>query len=186
VSAQRRPRGMRHTRLLGISVLVVITAAIGGCGDPSSTQPNGAWTGCGNVARVTVVQVHRTMTIAGPGVGSLSVTQRHAALVRRLYYDFCVVVGHPANLPPSTEINCPDDFGLVYRGVFYAGDRKLAAFRYAASGCRQIWLSAGSDQASTMIIGKSAAAEPASFTADLAAVLGVRPAAVYQDPFSGP
>jgi hypothetical protein len=112
----------------------------------------------------------------------LSVTQSYAAIVRRLYYDFCVIAGHPANLPPGTKFSCPADFGLVYQGVFYAGDRKLAAFKYAASGCQSIWLSAGSEQASTMIIGKSAAAEPASFTADLAAVLGVRPAAVYQDP----
>ena len=122
------------------------------------------------------------MTIARPGVAPLSVTQRHAVIVRRLYYDFCVIVGHPAHLSPGTEIHCPADFGLVYQGVFYAGDRKLAAFTYGASGCQSIRLSAGSEQASTMIIGESAAAEPASLTADLAAVLGVRPAAVYQEP----
>jgi hypothetical protein len=91
-----------------------------------------------------------------------------------------VIVGHPTTLPP--EINCPAAFDLEYEGVFYAGNRKLAAFEYAASGCQSIQLSAGSHQASTVIVGKSAAAVPASFTADSAAVLRVRPATVYQDP----
>ena len=118
--------------------------------------------------------------MTGPGAASLSVTQRNATLARKLYYDFCVIVGHPATLPP--EINCPAAFDLEYDGVFYAGNRKLAAFEYAASGCQSIQLSAGSHQASTVIFGKSAAAVPASFTADLAAVLRVRPATVYQDP----
>jgi hypothetical protein len=35
-----------------------------------------------------------------------------------------------------------------------------------------------------MIFGKAADAEPATFTADLAAVLGVRPAVVFQWPSS--
>jgi hypothetical protein len=179
MAAPRHRMGMRHTRLLGIAALAVIAAAIGGCSDPG-TQPDGAWTGCGNVARPAVVQVNRTVALARPRVRPLSVTQRRAKLVRRLYYDLCVIVGHPDHPPLGSAISCPADFGLVYAGVFYAGDRKLAAFSYAASGCQGVWLSAGSDQASTMIYGKAAAAEPASFTADLAAVLGVRPALVYQ------
>ena len=179
MAALRRLMGVRHTRLLGIAVLAVIVAAIGGCGGPS-TQPDGAWTGCGNVTRPTVVQVHRTVALARLSLRPLSITQRRAKLVRRLYYDLCVIVGHPDSPPPGSAISCPADFGLVYKGVFYARHRKLAAFTLLASGCQTVWLSVGSDQASTMIYGKAAAAEPTSFPADLAAVLGVRPALVYQ------
>jgi hypothetical protein len=112
----------------------------------------------------------------------LSVTQRDAPLVRRLYDDLCVIVGHPDHVPPGTVISCPADFGLAYSGVFYEAGRKLASFSYRASGCQSIALSVGPDQASTLILGKAAAAEPATFDADFAAVLGVPASTVYQPP----
>jgi hypothetical protein len=116
------------------------------------------------------------------GSPELSVTQRRAPLVRRLYYDLCVTVGHPDHLPPGAVVNCPADFGLVYSGVFYAADRKLASFSYEASGCQGIDLSVGPDHASTLILGTAAAAEPAAFDTDFAAVLGVPACSLHGPP----
>lgn len=173
------------TRLRGTFVLFVITVGIAGCGNSAAsatrTQPNGAWTGCGNLANATVVQVHRPASLFDRRAAPLSVTQSRAALVRRLYYDFCVIVGHPADLPSNAAISCPADRAIAYQGAFYAGKRKLMTFAYAATGCQTVKLSDGSVQASTMIVGKAFDAEPPSFAADLAAVIGVRP-----DQVSGP
>jgi hypothetical protein len=162
-----------------IAALVAIVVAIGGCGDSLSIQPDGAWTGCGNVARATSVQVHRTAGIARP----LVVTQHRAVTVRRLYYDLCVIVGHPFQPPGKPfSINCPAGYPLSYQGVFYAENRKLATFWFGVSGCSTVGLSVGSYSTDTMIMGEAAAAEPASFIADVAAVLGVHPAMVGRDP----
>jgi hypothetical protein len=171
---------MRAKRLRGMAAVVILVLAAGGCGDVRPAA-NGAWTGCGNLERPSVVQVRRSVSIPEPEWGSwvrLSVTQRRAPLVRRLYYDLCVIVGHPDHLP-SGPISCPADFGLVYSGVFYAADKKLASFSYDASGCQSVALYVGPGQASTPIWGKAAAAEPATFGSDLAAVLGVPAGTVY-------
>ena len=174
---------MRAKSLRGIVAVVILAVALGGCANVR-TQANGAWTGCGNIERPWVVQVRRSVALSEPEWGSwvkLSVTQRRAPLARRLYYDLCVIVGHPGHLP-SGMINCPADFGLVYSGVFYAAGRKLASFTYYASGCESVALYVGADQASTPIWGKAAAAEQPTFDADLAAVLGVPAGTVHMPP----
>jgi hypothetical protein len=84
--------------------------------------------------RVTAVQARRTALGAVP----LRVDQRRAAVARRLFYDLCVIAGHPRSWPGV--INCPADFGLAYTGVFYAGERPLAMFSYRASGCESLRL----------------------------------------------
>jgi len=171
---------MRKIRWPGIVVFAVAVAAVGGCSS-AHVQPDGAWTGCGSVTRATAVQIHRSMPkLAEPPWPSLSVTQRRAAVARSLYYDFCVVAGHPAQL--TGTVSCPADSGLLYRGIFYAGDRRLASFRYAASGCQTLTLSAGSARASTVIFGQAAAAMPRTWNADLAKALGVAPDQLYQPP----
>jgi hypothetical protein len=181
---------VRGERLAAIGAAAVLAVALAGWASAhaqTGTRAGGVWTGCGNVRSPSVVQVRRSVALAEPSWGSwvkLSVTQRSAPLVRRLYDDLCVIVGHPYQLPPGAVVDCPDDFGLTYRGVFYAAGRKLASFSYAASGCESITLSVGPQQASTMILGPAAAAEPATFDADFAAVLGVPTAAVHMPPFA--
>jgi hypothetical protein len=179
---------VRGAHLTGIGAAAVLALAVVGCASAraqADTAADGAWTGCGDVHRPSVVQVRRSVALPEPGWGSwvrLSVTQRSAPLVRRLYDDLCVIVGHPYHLPPGAVISCPADFGLTYTGVFYAAGRKLASFSYAASGCESITLSAGQQQVNTMILGPAAAAEPATFDADFAAVLGVPASAVHMPP----
>jgi hypothetical protein len=63
-----------------------------------------------------------------------------------LYDDVCLIVSHPADLPPGAVVSCPADFGLTYRGVFYLRRATLALFWYVASGCNGLSLSVGKDQ----------------------------------------
>ena len=105
----------------------------------------------------------------------MSVIQRRAVLVRRLYYNVCVLVAHPDHWPSGVAVNCPADIGLVYRGVFYAGNRKLAVMTYWPTGCASLVLSLGSARSNYGLFGKGAAAAAARFGADFAAVLGIRP-----------
>jgi hypothetical protein len=177
---------VRGAHLTGIGAAAVL--AVAGCASAraqADTTADGVWTGCGNAQSPSVVQVRRSVALPEPGWGSwvrLSVTQRSAPLVRRLYDDLCVIVGHPYHLPPGALVNCPADFGLAYTGAFYAAGRKLAGFSYAASGCESITLSVGQQQANTMILGPAAAAEPSTFDADFAAVLGVPASTVHMPP----
>jgi hypothetical protein len=174
---------MRQARLLAIAALATVAVAAGGCGDVS-TQPNGAWTGCGNVARPSVVQVRRTVRLATSMRGILLATERRAAVVRRLYYDVCVIAGHPAHLPPNAAISCPADFGLTYRGVFGTGNRTLAIFTYSASGCNGLELDVGPNQAGSLIWDKAALAAQLSLDAGLATVFGVQADTIHPHTFA--
>ncbi len=130
------------------------------------------------------MQVRRIEALAVPGREALSVTQHHAAVVRRLYFEMCVIVGHPYHVPPGSTLSCPDDFGLSYRGVFYAGEKTLAVFSYAASGCEALSLSVGPAQVSTLIYSKVALAAQLSLDADLATALGIRADTIHQRTFA--
>ena len=125
--------------MLGAAVLAVLTTGAAGCGGVS-IQPNGAWTGFGNVARPSVVQVRRTVPPARSNSVLALATERRAAVARRLYDNVCVIAGHPAHMPPGATLSCPADDGLTYQGVFYMRRRTLAAFTYGASGCNALWL----------------------------------------------
>lgn len=170
-----------------IAAFALVAAGISGCGAARAQADGpaaGDWAGCQQAALPSAVQVSRSVALPLPGHrGYLSVTQRRAPVVRTLFHDMCVIVGHPAPLPGI--VNCPADYGLTYSGVFYAGNRKLATFSYRASGCQYLSLTAGSQHASTMIIGRAAAAEPASFDADFAAVLGFPVGIVHLPPSRG-
>lgn len=167
---------------MAAAALATVTVAASGCGDVS-TQPNGAWAGCGNLARPSVMQVRRTVELARPMREILLATERHAPVVRRLYHDMCLIAAHPANLPPGATLSCPDDFGLTYSGVFEAANRTLATFIYNASGCNALTLSAGPNQASSLIWSKAALAVQTSLDAGLATAFGVRADAIHQYTF---
>jgi len=174
---------VRVGRSLGAAVLAVVAVGAAGCGD-ASTQPNGAWTGCGNVARPSVVQVRRSVPPARSVSGVLLATERRAGVARRLYDDMCVIAGHPPHLPPNAVLNCPADFGLMYRGVFYLRRQTLAVFTYAASGCNALSLSVGGDQANTLICcNKIALVAQPSLDAGLAAMFGVQAGTIHQRTF---
>lgn len=173
---------MRQARLLAIAALAIVAVAAGGCTDVS-TQPNGAWTSCGNLARPSVVQVRRTVRLATSIQGILLATERRAPVVRRLYYDMCVIAGHPAHLPPNATLSCPGDFGLTYRGVFDTGNTTLAIFTYNASGCNALELDVGPNQASSLIWDKAALAAQLSLDTGLATVFGVQADTIHQYTF---
>jgi hypothetical protein len=170
---------VRMARMLAIAAVALAAGILSGCG--SSVRPDGAWLGCGTAALPSAVQVRRTVQLRYPGFRPLLVTQRNRAVVRRWFHDVCDIMGHPY-LPPSGSVwSCPNDVGLAYEGVFYAGNRRVAVLTYLASGCEGLTLSVGTDQASTMFAGPGAAAAN-RFDADLALVLGVRPGAISQQP----
>jgi hypothetical protein len=173
---------VRKARLLAIAAVATVAVVASGCADVS-TQPNGAWTGCGNVARPSVMQVQRTVRLASPTPRMLLATERRATVVRRLYYSMCVIVGHPAHLPPNATLSCGPDFGLDYRGVFYTGTKALAVFDYASSGCSALSLSAGADQAGGLIWDKAALAAQLPLDAGLATVFGVPVDTIHQYTF---
>jgi hypothetical protein len=156
-----------------------VAVAASGCGNVS-TQPNGAWTACGSVIGPSAVQVRRTASLSGRE--ALAATERRAALVRRLFFDMCVIAGHPYHLQSGQATSCPDDFGLGYRGAFYDRDKKIAVFSYAASGCESLSLSVGLNQSTSLIFGKVALAAQPSPDAGLATALGIPADAIHQRP----
>ena len=122
----------------------------------------------------TVFHARRIDRLPQPGwPGPVSVIQRRAPLVRRLYSDVCLLVAHPDHWPKGVSVNCPADFGVLYRGVFYAGTRKVAMLTYMPTGCPSLGLSAGSVSSDFGWFSKGADAAAARFGPDFAAVLGV-------------
>jgi hypothetical protein len=100
-----------------------------------------------------------------------------------LYLDACVIAGHPVHLQSGAAISCPADFFLSYSGIFYDGRRKIAAFRYAASGCETLTLSVGQQRATTMIVsGKVVLDTQMSLDAALATALGVPVGTIHRRP----
>jgi hypothetical protein len=127
------------------------------------------------MARPTAFHFRRIEELPQPGLpGPVSVIQRRAPLVRRLYRDVCVLVAHPSHWPPGVAVNCPADSGLIYSGVSYAGTRKLAVMNYRPTGCASLVLSVGSASSDYGIFSKHADAAAARFGPDFAAVLGIR------------
>ena len=155
---------------------VVAVAACGANGASGVTpQAIGAWAGCGNLARPTAFHFRRIEELPQPGLpGPVSVIQRRAPLVRRLYRDVCVLVAHPSHWPAGVAVNCPADSGLIYSGIFYAGTRKLAVMTYRPTGCPSLVLAVGSASSDYGIFSKHAHAAAARFGPDVAAVLGIR------------
>lgn len=182
-----RPTGMMYQRhVRGLVTAGTLCAALAGCGSVvASTNPGGLATavpasapqvGCASVNQATVVTVRRAMRLVEPvNGGRLTVTQRQPALVRAFFGELCNAVAHPD--APTTLVNCPADFGTDYTGTFYDGDRVLAAFTYAASGCQRVTVSAAGKTKGTMVYGRAAAAAP-HLEADLAAVMGLPPSGV--------
>lgn len=136
-----------------VAAAVIIPAAAGW--GRVTMQPNGAWSGCGNVHRATAVHISR---VRHHGWKPLSVTRYRPSLARRLYFDFCVIVGHPAQV--HGPLSCPAEYSLVYDGTFYAGSRTRATFDYEADGCQALELAAGGSTQATIIMGRAAVAEP--------------------------
>lgn len=162
---------MRAMRTVWAGLLgLVLGVAVGGCGSGVTRQSNGAWAGCGDVTRPTSVTVQRLQDL-NHKFPPLVVTQSDPQRTRKLYYDFCLIEGHPAG--DVGTVDCPADVGLSYLGTFLVDGRRLADFHYWATGCQWILMTVGKQTAKTMIFGKAAAAEPASFEHDLTAVLGI-------------
>ena len=157
-------------------VPVIAATACGASGGAVvRTQANGAWAGCGNVTRPAAFHFRRIEELPQAGLlGPVSAIQRRAPLVRMLYRDVCVLMAHPNHWPKGVAVNCPADLGLVYRGVFYAGTRRLAVMTYRPTGCPSLGVSVGSARSDYGIFSKGAAAAAARFGPDFAAVLGIR------------
>lgn len=161
--------GLLCAALAGCGSVVASTSAAAPPGTPLATATPPV--GCASVNLATMVTVFGTMHLMVPaGGGSTSVTQRNRVLVRALFRDFCAAVTHP--VPPGLVLRCPADFGTEYLGTFYDGDRILASFTYAATGCERVSLTAAGKTQSTMVYGRAAAAAP-HLAADMAAVLGL-------------
>jgi len=138
--------------------------------------------GCGGAARVTAVQVRRIARLREPEPWPALRVRRHdATAARRLFQDMCVIEAHRTSLP-SGPINCPADWGVSYDGAFYAGGQRVAAFSYAPSGCASLLLITGGHRESTAFSGAALRAEPRSFSADFARVLGISPAKAFGPP----
>jgi hypothetical protein len=170
--ALTRHTNMRVATMPGATAALVAIMAAGGCA-AVRTGPGGAWTACGNVARVTAVQVRRD-----PLWVPLPPANPSVAAVRRLYHDFCAIAGHPTDMAPGDIAGGTP----LYLGVFYAGDRQLATFSYESG---HLGLFIGPAQVQTSIAGSAAAAAP-SVDADFAAVLGLSPDAVDNPPRQPP
>jgi hypothetical protein len=83
LAAWPRQMVVRLASVLGIAALATMAVAAGGCGSVTS-QPNGTWTGCGNMSRPSVMQVQRTVQLARSTPAVLLATERRARVVRRL------------------------------------------------------------------------------------------------------
>jgi hypothetical protein len=148
----------------------------------SASAAAAAATGCASVSQATSVTVHRVIHLVEPTrAGTLSKTQRNAALVQALFAQFCAAIRHPS--AAKGLIRCPADFGISYTGTFYDGSRTLAKFVYGASGCQMVSLTADGTTRTTLVLGTASKAAP-RLQADMAAVLEVPRLAIAQ-PASG-
>ena len=144
------------------------SAAAAASASASASASAAPQVGCASVNQATMVTVSRLTHLMVPTpVGPPMATVRNPALVRALFRDFCNAVTHPD--VPSAVVRCPADFG-TYVGVFLDGDRVLARYTYAASGCQRVGIMVGSTTKSTVLAGPAAAAAP-QLAADFAAVL---------------
>jgi hypothetical protein len=193
-----RQTGMMSRRQVrrGLAVAAgwgLLGAVLAGCGSVAASPPAGAGgtaeasasgaakasagasaaavaqVGCVSVNQATTVTVSRLTHLVLPRTNiPLLVTNREPALVRALFRDFCDAVTHPE--APSAVMHCPADFGTDYAGVFYDGNRVLARYTYAASGCQRVGVIVGSTTQATLVAGPAAAAAP-HLASDWSAVL---------------
>jgi hypothetical protein len=180
-----RQTGMMSRRQIrrGLAVAAgwgLLGAVLAGCGSVAAPAPAGAGgtaasaaasaavpqVGCASVNQATMVTISRLTHVMRP-IGPLLLTTREPALVRALFRDFCEAVTHPATF---AVVHCPADFGIDYAGVFYDGNRVLARYTYAPSGCQQVGVIVGSTTRSTLVAGRAAAAAP-HLASDWSAVL---------------
>jgi hypothetical protein len=174
---QRRFRALQATGLLCVALAGCGTAAATAAPNPAGAPSAPPEVGCASVNQATTVTVLRTALVAEPlNGGQRTVTQRNATLVRALFRDFCAAVDHPYAAHPP--LFCPIDFGIFYTGTFYDGQRALATFSYAISGCPRLSVTATGKTQGTFLLGRAAAAAP-HLKADLAAVLGQTQSQVY-------
>jgi hypothetical protein len=197
---QRRKRGLGAAGLLCAGLLCTGLAGCGTAaassspttGDASSRTPaSGAGgaalatvaapqVGCASVDQATWAIITRHLLVREPvNGGTRTYTQRHASRVRALFGDFCAALAH-ADVP-QPPIDCPADFGTVYTGTFYDGQRTLATFIYNVGGCPRLELTASGRTRGTFLLGKAAAAAP-HLKADMAAVVGLPESQVYGSP----
>jgi len=184
-----RPTGMtRQSRIRGLAAAGLLCVALAGCGTAAAMttsaggQDRAAATvpevGCASVNQTTTVTVIRQLLVAEPLKGGVQ-TQRNVTLVRALFHDFCAAVSHPYRT--RGPLFCPIDLGISYTGTFYDGQRALATFRYAVTGCQRLAVTAAGTTRSTFLLGSAAAAAP-HLKADFAAVLGKPESQVYGAP----
>jgi hypothetical protein len=189
-----RQTGMMSRRQVrrGLAVAAgwgLLGAVLAGCGSVAAPAPAGAGgttaaaaasaavpqVGCASVNQATMVTISRLTHVMRP-LSPVLFTAREPALVRALFRDFCDAVAHPE--ATSVLVHCPADFGTDYTGVFYDGNRMLARYTYAASGCQQVGIIVGSTTRSTLVAGRAAAAAP-HLASDWSAVLhAAKPALV--------
>ena len=150
-----------------------------GAGSAASTASTTAAAGCANVNDATKVTAVRAMHLVEPArFASILVTQTNPGIVRALFRDFCQVIAHR---DASSPVSCPMAIGLSYGGMFYAGNRPVARYTYAASGCEIVTLTpagAGAKSQSAMVMGTAAAAAP-NLHADMARARGMAQAQVF-------
>jgi hypothetical protein len=180
-----RQTGMMSRRQVrrGLAVAAgwgVLGALLAGCGSVTAPAPAGAGgtdaaaapaavpqVGCASANQATTVTISRLTHLIRPS-SPLLLTNREPALVRALFRDFCDAVTHPE--APGAVMHCPVDLGIDYAGVFYDGNRVLARYTYAASGCQRVGVFVGSTTRFTLVAGRAAAAAP-HLASDWSAVL---------------
>jgi len=186
-----RQSGMMSPRHIhGIVVAGVLCAAVAGCGTVKATtaasgqaavsaaaSASSSAAGCASVSQATSVTIHRSTAVIQPAhVGSFTMTQRKPALVRALFSDFCKLIAHPYR--GNHPMDCPASLGISYSGTFFDGQRKLATFDYAASGCQNVRVGEAGKSTFTLVFGAAATAAP-HLENDMAAVLGQSKSAVF-------
>jgi hypothetical protein len=192
----RKARTARMVRSL--LTAAALTAALGGCGsyvagqassanstgnnsaNSASTSSSASAAGCASVNQATRVTVLRDLHLVEPTrMAALQVTQTDPAKVRALFRDFCQVVTHKDT--SGATPGCAMEIGLSYGGTFYDGNRPLASFTYAASGCQVVTVTAagkGAKPLSAVVFGTAATAAP-HLDGDMDRTLGLSDAQVF-------
>jgi hypothetical protein len=160
-AADARPSAVKNMkRLIGTAAAVLLMA---GCGTEAATQTTiktaaAAPTGCAAVSLATSVTVQREAELREPVHGAALVDQHNVTATRALLRDFCAVIAHRTK--GMIAISCPLDTGLTYNGTFYAGDRPIAKFVFAATGCQTVTLTAAGKTTTQLVYGSALAAAP--------------------------
>ena len=198
-AGRMRPIRMIDKRQIrGLMVAGVVTAAVAGCGTivatagatgttgatstgatGTTTSSSSTATGCSSVTLATKVTVIRAMHLIEPQhAQSLQKTQTDPAKVQALFRDFCQAIAHKETA--TAILNCPDQIGLAYGGAFYDGSRLLANYTYGASGCQRVTVTAPGGKPQTVVVWGTAATAAPHLDSDMATVLGLPQAEVYQ------